>query len=127
MSLCEFGRLSKGDDGGDILGASTLGLLLTSSKQGCVAGFAIHIESTDSLGSAEFMCGEGDILDTEFLEVDRHLSRRLNRIEVQGNLFTCRDRGDFLDGKEDSGLVIGPEQGDDSCFGGDGVLKLIGI
>lgn len=70
------------------------------------------------------MRGEGDILDAEGFQIDRHFACRLDSIEVERNLFAFGDGGDFLDRKEDAGFIIGPEEGNNGRVGGDGCFQL---
>jgi hypothetical protein len=109
MALGKFRCFSESNDGGDILGATALGLLLTTAKHGCVARLAVDVESTHPLRSIDLVSRERDVLDAEFLQVDRHFAGGLDGVEVQGNLLAGGDRGDLLNREEDTGLVVGPE------------------
>ena len=109
----KFGGFSEGHDRGDILGAAAPSLFLASAQQRRVAGPLVDVESADSLRCVELVGREGDILDIQPGEIDRHLPRGLHGVEMERNLLLQRDGGDLLDGEEHPGLVIPPEQGDD--------------
>ena len=46
---------------------------------------------------------------------------------MERNFFARSDSGDLLDGEEDAGFVIGPEQRDNGGVGGDGLIQVCRI
>ena len=66
-----------------------------------------HIKAANSLGRMELVCGEREVIDTEGFDIELHLARRLHRIGVKRHAFDAADGGDFFNGKDHAGLVVG--------------------
>ena len=69
------------------------------------------VKSSDSFGSVNFMPRERKHIDGALSHRKRELSYGLNRIYVKNNAFFFNDLCNFLDGKDNTSLIISQHDG----------------
>ena len=86
-----------------------------------------HIEHADALRCVKLVAGEGQHVDDGFSQVDRDLPYRLHGVGVEQDAPLPGHLGSLFDGKDDSGLVVGPHEADDGGIGGAGSSRRLHI
>ena len=114
-------------DAGQVLRTGTLAPLLSASLNDVHQGEALaDVQRANALGAVELVGGQAEHIDILLLDVNVQVSRRLNRVGVEGNPRFLADGADFRDGKNGADLIVGVHGGDQAGVGADGVLHLLG-
>ena len=105
---------SQSDDRSDIFCSGTSPVLLTTTDDRRLkTRIPLNIECADAFRSMKFVRGEREKIDRGLAEPDRNFSGRLHRIGVEEYPFLATNFRDFLDRKQNPGLIIGPHHRDD--------------
>ena len=88
---------------------------------------AADIESANAFRAVHFVRGKGSHIHIHFIDVERNLSGRLNRIGVEQDAAFARDLSDFLDVLNDADFVIRGHDRDQDRLVGDRVAKIVEI
>ena len=105
----QFGRFSKANDGGDIIGPGAPATLLRApDEEWLETRLSIDVKRADTFRSMQFVPREGKKMNRQFLQIDRHLPNCLDRIGMKENAFAATKAGDFFERIDHAGFVVRP-------------------
>jgi hypothetical protein len=81
---------------------------------------AAHIERADTLGRVEFVAGDRQEIDPEFIDAGRRLAHGLGGVGMQRNAVLARDDPDFRDRLDRADLVVRVHHADQDRLRRDG-------
>lgn len=114
-----FGGMSHGGDGSGVFGAGAATVLLSASVEaGCEWDPVFEVEKSDAFWALEFVSGSGGGVDGA--EIDWQFADGLDGVGVAEDVFLATGLGDFGDGLDDAGFVIGGHEGDEDGVWADG-------
>ncbi len=128
----EFGGSPEGDGAGDVLGAGAMLMLLRATvEQRSEMDSVADEEDAGALGGVHLVAGDGEEVDVfeRSGEVDGELGGGLNGVGVEedGGVVGLGDAGEFADGLDGAGLVVGEHDGDQFGVGPEGGLEGFGV
>ena len=124
----ELTRRTKADSekGGNRAGANSP--LLTSTSLHSLhpdTRTAAEVEGTDSLGTVDLVATDGHEVNVEVIDVNGDLASGLRAVCVEEHLALTAQLTDFLEGLNDSNLIVHCHHGNKHCIGTNGFLQLL--
>ena len=121
----EFGGFAEGYDAGDVFGAgAALALVGAAVEERGEADVAADEEDAGALRGVHLVAGDGeqvDVLERGLgAEVEGELAGGLDGVGVEESAGGVGDGGEFGDGLDDAGLVVGEHDGDEPRVGAEG-------
>src|SRR6185503_10067637 len=108
-----FGRAPETNNIGNVFGAAPpVPFLMPPDEVGLKARAPPDVQESDSLRGMEFMPGQRQEIYAEILNVNFQFAGRLDRVRVAEHSPAAAEGGDFFDGENDAGLIVGPHDRD---------------
>ena len=120
-------RSGQTHDAGNVFRTGPLAPLLGAALDDVGQGDALPgIQHAGTLGTMEFMAGEGQHIDVLLVDVDVEMTGGLHGIGMEQDAFFPADSADLRNGQDGTDLVVGVHGGDQAGVGADGVRYLLG-
>ena len=120
----QFGCPAKGHNIGHALGAATAtALLVAADNIGLKLGPALDIQHSDAFGGMKLVGAERQEIHPQLANIHLEFAGHLNGVGVAEYSLAAAQGGDFLDGEEHAGLVVGHHDRNDGCIGPDRALQ----
>ena len=120
-------RSGQTHDAGNVFRTGPLAPLLGAALDDVGQGDALPgIQHAGTLGTMEFMAGEGQHIDVLLLHIDVEVAGGLHGVGVEQDTLFMAHGADLGDGQDGADLVIGVHDGHQAGVGPDGVSHLLG-
>lgn|GEM_PF-1241 len=111
----EFGSFAEGNDAGHILGAAAPFVFLTTPhEQRCKTNPLADVKRANAFRRMHFVSAEAEEIDRCRLDIEVDFPRRLHGVRMHQRTCGVCQRDNFMHRGDDTGLVVGPHDGDKS-------------
>jgi len=126
--LRQLGRLAQTDNGGGVFRAPAPALFLVAAdhkrrKPGSLA----DIKNPDTLGRMKFVTGKRQHVHPRVADINGDLAGHLDGIGVKNDPAFFNHPGDFFNGKNHAGLIVGPHEADEGGVLVQAVVQIVQI
>ena len=113
----QFRSLAQANDARNIFSAgAAIAFVMAAVELRFERRAGANVERANSLGTVNFVRGNGEQIHAEAIYVERQLSRGLHRVTMKANIGFGGDAADFLDGLDGAEFVVGVHHADENGF-----------
>jgi len=120
--------LAESNDAGDVFRAGAEATLVMAAVEKLAqTRSTADIERADTLGRIQFVTGNREQVDLEFVDVDGDFSRGLHGVSMEVDVGFFSDAADFFERLNGANLVVGVHDGDEHCFRANGAAQILEV